>query len=466
MIGCPTRLVNHFSHPLLDRRIRQEYGIKMKKLIISIISLLLFGLSGTTHSSEKSYALIDLEGTVNPIISAHIVQAIKQANKDGSSFIVLTINTPGGLMSSMREIITAILTSDIPVVAYTYPKGAQAASAGGFIMLSGHVTAMAPGTEIGAMHPVSPFVDFGTIGKEEKGKTPGQEVMAAKVLNDTVAYGRSIAQKRGRSVTWTEDAIRKAISASYKDAKAIGIVDIIAEDIPDLLKQLDGRRVNINGKNVVFETRNIRERTYAMNWKQRTLNFFADPQIVFFLFIIAVIGIWIEIKNPGLIVPGVIGALSLLIFLMAIRILPVNIAGLILIILAITLFVLELKFVSYGLLSLAGIASFIAGALILFDSPLGGFSIPISSIIATVLLVLIFIFGILRSIIRVHKGKVSTGVEGIVGEEGTAATAISVKGKVHVHGELWNARSDEPIEMGGAVRVVSVDEMVLVVKKV
>jgi membrane-bound serine protease (ClpP class) len=316
------------------------------------------------------------------------------------------------------------------------------------------------------MHPVSPFVDFGTVGNKDKEKTPGQEVMAAKVLNDTVAYGRGIAQKRGRNVSWTEKAIAEAISSSYKEAKDIGIVDIVAEDIPDLLNQLDGRKIEINGRSMTFSTKNISAYSYEMNWKQKMLNFFADPQIVFFLFIIAVVGIGIEIKNPGMIFPGTIGTLSFLVFLMAIRVLPINIAGLILIILAITLFILELKFVSYGILTICGIASFIVGSLILFDSPLQGFSIPVSSIAAAVVFILAFVFGILRAVIKAHSGKVTTGKEGLVGEVGISASSVESAGKVLVHGEIWNARSDAPIEKGCAVTVVSVEDMVLVVKKV
>lgn len=427
--------------------------------------MMMFSVSGSPDTG-RTYSRIDLEGTVNPIISDHIVRSISDANKNSSEFILLTIDTPGGLMNSMREIIKAILTSQVPVVVYTYPKGAQAASAGGFIMLAGHINAMAPGTEIGAMHPVSPFVDFGTINDQRKDNAPGQEVMAAKVLNDTVAYARGIAQKRGRNVSWTEKAITEAISSSYMEAKAAGVVDIIAEDIPDLLKQLDGRKVDVNGKNVVIHVDGLQEHSYAMNWKQKMLNFFADPQVVFFLFIIAVVGIGVEIKNPGLIFPGTIGTLSFLVFLMAIRVLPVNIAGLVLIILSIALFILELKFVSYGVLTIAGIVSFIAGALILFDSPLQGFSIPVSSIASAVLFILAFIFGVLRAIVKAHREKVTTGKEGLVGETGIAASSIDSTGKVLVHGELWNARSDSPVEKGAVVTVTAVDDMVLKVNKV
>ena len=438
----------------------------MRKIFFFLSLVLLFSLFAAPHAEERShYALISLEGAVNPIVAAHITSSIEKANAGKAAFIVLTIDTPGGLLSSMREIIKSILTSNVPVVVYTWPKGGQAASAGGFIMLAGHVNAMAPGTEIGAMHPVSPFTDFGLIKKQSDDKDVGQEVMAAKVLNDTVAYGRSISQKRNRNVEWTERAIRQAVSATYIEARSLGIVDIIAEDIPDLLRQLDGRTVDMNGAKLVLSTKTISETRYEMSWKERFMNFFADPQVVFFLFIIAVVGIGIEFKNPGLIVPGTVGTLSFLLFLMAVRILPINFAGLALIILAIVLFVLELKFVSYGLLTAGGVVSFVLGAMFLFDSPLPGFSIPVSSILAAVIFVLVVVFGVVRAVIKAHKGRVVTGEEGMVGEVGVCTTPVGESGKVSVHGELWNARSEEQIQQGTRVEVTGSDGLTLIVKR-
>lgn len=438
----------------------------MRKFIGLFCLVLLFGLFAVPDAQAPSrYAVVSLEGTVNPIIAEHITSSIAKAQADGVQFIVLTVDTPGGLLNSMREIIKSILTSNVPVVVYTYPKGAQAASAGGFIMLAGHVNAMAPGTEIGAMHPVSPFMDFGAIKKQSDGKDVGQEVMAAKVLNDTVAYGKSIAQKRNRNAAWTERAIREAVSATYTEARSLGIVDIVAEDMTDLLKQLDGRSVELNGTKIVLSTKSASEVRYDMNWKEKFMNFFADPQIVFFLFIIAVVGIGIEFKNPGMIVPGTVGTVSFLLFLMAVRILPINFAGLALIILSIVLFVLELKFTSYGLLTLGGVVSFVLGSMFLFDSPLPGFAIPISSIATAVVFILIVIFGVVRAVLKAHKGKVVTGEEGMVGEIGESVSVIGENGKVKVHGELWNARSDEPIPAGVKVEVKGADGLTLVVKR-
>lgn len=432
----------------------------MKRLIVSIIALLL--VSAPLLAKER-YALLKLEGSVNPIVSEYLAASIKKANADGARCIVLLIDTPGGLVDSMREIIKAIMSSDAPVVAFTYPKGAQAASAGGYIMLAAHVAVMAPGTEIGAMHPVSPMLDF--IPREKDGGPA--DVMAKKVLNDMVAYAKSLAQKRNRNVAWAERAVKNAVSSTYLEAQRENVIDFIAEDMPDLMKKLDGRRVAMNGKTVTLRTGPWAAVEYPMDWKQRFVNFFADPQMVLILLVLAVAGIGIEVKSPGLIVPGVLGAASLFLFFLAVRILPVNIAGIFLIILAIVLFILELKIASYGLLTAGGIASFVFGSMILFDSPLPGGSIPMSTIIAMALVLLAFFFIVVRAVLRVHRSQVTTGREGLVGMMGTALSDFDEQGKgtVRVYGEIWDAVSGDALAKDDTVEVVELEGMVLKVKK-
>jgi membrane-bound serine protease (ClpP class) len=434
----------------------------MKKIIfVTLFSLqIISSAAGAEKEISSRFASIILEGTVNPIIAGHIVSSIEKANNEKVQFIVIKMDTPGGLMSSMREIIKAILSSKSPVVVYTYPKGAQAASAGAYIMLSAHIAAMAPGTEIGAMHPVSPMLNFGQ--KDEKGDVG---VMEKKVLNDTVAYARSLAQKRKRNIQWTEKAVKDAISSTYLEAQKLNVIDIVAENMDDLLIKLNGRTVDIDGRQLILNTAGIKEIAYELDWKQKFLNFFADPQVVFLLFIIAAIGIGVEIKNPGMIFPGTLGGISLFLFLMAIRVLPINIFGLALIILSIVLFILELKIVSYGILTVGGIVSFIFGSMILFDSPLPGMSIPITSIIAVVIFILLFFFVLVRSVIVAHRGKVSTGMEGLIGETGTAMTDFDKTGKIMIHGEFWNARSEDEIKKDDFVTVVSAEGMMLTVKR-
>jgi membrane-bound serine protease (ClpP class) len=410
-----------------------------------------------------TYAVIELDGMVSPVMAEYLEESIERAQRDGAGFIVIQMDTPGGLMSSMRQIIQSILQSKVPVVVYTYPKGAQAASAGGFIMLSAHVAVMAPGTEIGAMHPVSPMLDF--MKRDDRGGPAG--VMEKKVLNDTVAYARSLAQKRGRSEAWAERAVRDAISSTYLEARRQGVTDLVAEDMEDLLRKLDGRRVEVGGSvgTVRISTAGLRPVEYPMQWHQRVANSFADPQIMLVLLILAVVGIGIEMKNPGLIFPGVIGAISLLLFLLTVRILPVNLAGIAFIVLAVVLFILELKFTSYGLLTVAGIASFVFGAMILFQSPLPGGYVPLTTIVATLLVIMALVFIVLRAVMQAHRGRVSTGIEGMKGETGEAIRGFTGRGKIFIHGEIWDAESDTEIRVKETVVVTDVRGMTLLVKR-
>lgn len=429
----------------------------MKVRLLTII-LIVISLCTTAFASDK-YALIELNGSVNPVIADFIVNSIKKANQDNMQFVLMIMDTPGGLLNPMRDIIKAILDSEIPVIAYTYPKGAQAASAGGFIMIAAHIAAMSPGTEIGAMHPVSPFLNFSSNQKQNG-------IMEKKVLNDTVAYAKSLAELRKRNITWVEKAVREAVSSTNNEVLKLGVIDIVANDIDNLLSKIDGKKIKTKNTYIVLKTKNIHQQQYTMDWKEKILNYFADPQMVFFLFLIAVVGIGFELKNPGMVVPGVIGAIALFLFLLAVKVLPINFAGLTFIILAIILFVLELKFTSYGLLTLAGIISFVIGSMILFDSPLPGGQIPLTSIITVLVVLLLFIFVVIRAVIKVHTQKAVTGIEGMIGEKGVATRDFDGKGTIEIHGELWTAISDEPVQKGDTVKIVKMEGMVLHVKKI
>lgn len=421
------------------------------------------GLLATPLAAEERYILLTLSGSVNPISADYLVRGIENAPKEGAEFVVILIDTPGGMVNSMRDINKAIMTSDLPVVVYTYPKGAQAASAGAYIMLAAHVAVMAPGTEIGAMHPVGPSLDF--LPRDERGDPAGP--MEKKVLNMMISYARSLAQERNRNVKWAEDAVKRAVTSTYLEAKRNNVIDLIADDMDDLMTKLHNRRVMVKGKPVVIRTASHAPLAIEMDWKERFLNFFADPQIVLFLLLIAAAGIGFEIKNPGMIFPGVAGGIALFLFLMAVRILPVNIAGIALILVAVALLVLELYISSYGLLTIGGIAAFVFGSMILFDSPLTGGSIPMTTIIAMALILLGFIFIVVRAVVRVHKGQVTTGVEGIVGEEGIVLVPFDGRGrgKVSVHGEIWDALCEEPAARDDAIVVTGVSGMILTVKK-
>lgn len=434
----------------------------MKRILLTLIIMAAAIVQGSgTPPAEGRYAVVPLQGTVNPVMADFIVGSIDRAAREGASLVVIQMDTPGGLMDAMRTIIKGIQASTIPVVVYTYPQGAQAASAGGFIMLSAHVAAMAPGTEIGAMHPVSPMLDF--MQKDRKGDPLG--VMEKKVLNDTVAYARSLAQKRGRNVDWAERAVKEAISSTYREALEKRVIDIVANDMNDLLRQIDGHTVEVAGRQVTIRSRGLVEVVYEMDRSGRFLNTIADPQILFILLILAIAGVGIEFKNPGMIIPGTLGAISLFLFLLGIRVIPFNVLGLVLIVLAVVLFILELMFISHGLLTFAGIVAFVLGAMILFDSPLEGGYIPLPSILATLAVLLAFIFLVVRAVVKVHRAPVTTGIEGMVGEKGVTLGHVGPDGgRVRVHGEIWNAVSPAPIGSGVAIEVTATEGMVLTVK--
>ncbi|MCX7679841.1 MAG: nodulation protein NfeD [Spirochaetes bacterium] len=406
------------------------------------------------------YAVIRIQGTINPVIAEHVVNSIEKATSEGANFIVILLDTPGGLMSSMQDIIKGIMESKIPVIVYTSPRGAQAASAGGYIMLSAHISAMAPGTRIGAMSPMNIFDMFAS---KEKGTN---EVLQRKITNDAIAYARSLAQQRGRNVAWAERAVRDAISSTNIEALREGVIDIIAQDINDLLRQIHNRRVLINGRTHIITSVSSTPREYPMNWQQRMLNFFSDPQVIFILLIIAIVGIGMEFKNPGMIVPGVVGAISFIIFLMAVRVLPVNFLGVLLIVLSVILFILELKITSYGIFTIMGIISFAVGSMILFDNPLPGFSIPWTTIVGVGVCVLLFVFVLIRLAILAHQSKVVTGHEGMIGETGTVLRTSGKRAQVQVHGEIWNAKSEDELHQGDKVTVEKIEGMTLFVRKI
>jgi membrane-bound serine protease (ClpP class) len=433
--------------------------MKLYHKILIIILLTFTSLHG--GESKKNYGLIFLKGAINPVVAEYTVKAIEKSNEAGYQFILIEMDTPGGMVDSMRTIIKAIMSSSIPVIVYTSPQGAQAASAGGFIMISAHVAAMAPGTEIGAMHPVSPMLNFGQ--KDKKGAPNG--VMEKKVLNDTVAYARSLAQKRKRNQKWAVKAVKEAVSATYKEALKLNIIDLVAENRGDLLTKLNGWKVLVHGKVKVLQTSGVSPHEFVMDWKNSFLNKLADPQLVMILLVIAVVGIGIEFKAPGMIVPGVIGSISLVLFLVASKILPINVVGVVLLLLAIVLFILEVNITSYGLLTVGGIISFIAGPLLLFDGNIQGSGVPIHTIGSTLVVIIAFMFIVVRSVVKAHRLQVVTGSEGMVGERAVALKSFTGKGTVRVHGEIWTAVTEDLLDKDEEVEVVAVDGMTVTVKK-
>jgi len=364
--------------------------------------------------------------------------------------VILILDTPGGLVESMRQIVMAIYESDVPVAVYVAPGGARAASAGVMITMAADIAAMAPGTHIGAAHPV------GIGGTEIEG------AMSDKVVNDMVAQARGIAQKRNRNVDWAEKAVRESISVTETEALKAGVIDIVAKDIDDLIRQMHGWAVQDKG---TLDVENASRTALKEDFRTRVLRIISNPNIAYILLMIGMAGLYFELSHPGAIFPGVIGGLSLILAFYALQTLPVNIAGILLILLSLIFFILEMKVTSFGLLSVAGVVSLLLGSLMLFKGESPTMRVSWQVILPTVMLISGFFVVIAGLVFKAQVNRPRTGMEGLVGELGDVKVAIEGEGKVRVHGELWQARSDRPIEKGKKIRVVSVEGLVATVKE-
>ena len=395
-----------------------------------------------------------VEGIINPVVVEYMTDSIRRAEEVKAVAVIFQLDTPGGLVDSTREIVKALLNANVPTVVYVAPSGARAASAGTFITMAGHVAAMAPGTNIGAAHPVS------GEGKDIEGD------MRQKAENDLAAFARSIAEKRQRNAEWAEKAVRESVAATEVEAREQRVIDVIAEDIPDLVKQLDGRQVTLVQGTVTLHTAGATVRVQQMTWRQRLLAALSHPQIALMLLSLGSIGLLIELYNPGLIFPGVVGALALLLAFYSLQTLPINYTGLLLIALGMVMFILEIKVTSFGMLFLGGIVAMSLGALMLIDSPEEYLRIPVSTILFVVGTTAgLFLFVVGAAVRSVGRKPVS-GRESLLGAIGTAKGRIDPAGTVFVQGTLWSARSTVPIEAGATVRVVGVEGLRLTVEKV
>ncbi len=425
----------------------------MKQFLCILFFVFLF-CSLAADGTAKDMYQISVQGVIGPPIAQFIVESLKKATDVDAEALLILLDTPGGLDTSMREIIKAIMDSKIPVIVYVYPQGARAASAGSIILLASHVAAMAPGTNAGAAHPVS-------MGKDEK----PDKVMMKKVVQDAEAYSKSIAKKRGRNVEWAGKAVTQSVSATAEDALRMHVIDVVAASVDDLLLKIDGKTVEVGDKKVVLKTKGAKPKELEMSFKYRFLSTITDPNVAYILMMLGFYGILFEIYSPGAIFPGVIGGICIILAFYAFSAIPISFAGLGLILLGIIFFILEIKVVSHGALSLAGVISLILGSVMLIDLPTGWLSISWLSILVVVGVTVLFFVGVLSYAIKAQLSKVRTGVEGLIGEEGVAKTDVREKGKVYVHGELWNAESEEPIAADERVIVTAVKGMTVKVKK-
>lgn len=425
-------------------------------------------------ASAQTVAVIRIDGGINPAIGDYVETSIAKARDDGAVALVIELDTPGGLVSTTKDIVTALLNAEVPVVVFVSPRGAWAASAGTFITLAGHVAAMAPGSTIGAAHPVSFGGSNPRPAAPEKGEKGEKEAprpddfMDEKVENMTTAFIEAIAQERERNVEWAADAVRRSVAIKASEALERKVIDLIADDLDDLLRKLDGRKVKIARREVVLQTANARIVRIEMNFLNRVFAVLGDPEIVSLLFILGVLGLYIELQNPGLIFPGVTGAVCLLLAATALQVIPFNWVGLMLVIGGIALLIAEIHFSSFGVLFAVGLAALAWGAWLVFRVPeLSDLALPFWRAIFPAVAALAAVLGVLAwQVSRSQTRPLFSGVERLATEIGVAESDLTPEGTVLVRSELWKAVADAPVRRGEKVRILSVDGLVLHVRRI
>ncbi len=417
---------------------------RLTTVIVSLGAALcpIFSLN-PAHGSEIVVATY--EGVINPVAAEYLHDALTFAQSSGAQALILKLDTPGGLDTSMRLMIKDMTASTTPVIVYVAPSGGRAASAGVFLTMAAHVAAMAPGTNIGAAHPVA-------MGGGEMDST-----MKEKVENDAVAYIKSIADQHGRNVSWAEEAVRKSVSVTEQEAIKLKIIDIVAENMPALLRQLNGRKVNLPTGSLTLSTDNAMLHDYPMGTRLELLKILSDPNIAYLLMSIGTIGIMAELYSPGAILPGIIGAISLILAFYSLQSLPVNYAGALLVILGAVFLLLEISVTSYGLLALGGVAAMTLGGLLLIKSDAPYLQVSLSFLLPTVLAAGGLVGVVAWMAVKSGRGKPVTGAEAMIGSIGIAKTDLNPRGQIMVHGEIWEAISQHPIRQGESAEVVSVE---------
>ena len=428
--------------------------IIFRKLLV--IALLLMVWPANAFGSD-GIIVVKIEGAINPVVAEFVVNEIRSANTSSEELIIIRMDTPGGLDTSMRKIIKAIQSSKIPVASFVSPGGSRAASAGTFITIASHIAAMEPGTNIGAAHPVN-LMGGGTGGQAK--------VMEDKVVNDASAYIRSLAEQRGRNAYWAELSVRKSVSVSAEEAKRLNVIDLVAANLDSLVLALDKREVKLGGSIITLNTAEKNIIFKEMNSRQRILDIIASPNVAYVLMMLGLVGLYLELSNPGLILPGVVGSVSLVLALYAMQTLPINYAGLLLIILGVVLLIAEVNVMSYGLLSISGAISIFLGSIMLMDSDDPAMQISKMILYPTLGMTFLFSIGSIYLAKKAHQLRTTTGMEGLLGEVGVVKETLNPEGTVLIHGETWNAKSDITISDGEKVIVEAVEGLKIKVRKV
>lgn len=431
----------------------------LRKIKYALIAVLIFsGFLAGAEVKNPVFNIVTVDGIITAPTAKYIANSIDDAKKDNAEGLIILLDTPGGLDTAMRDIAKSILNAPLPVIVYVSPSGARAASAGVIITEAAHVAAMAPGTNIGAAHPVS----IGIGGSaEDKDKT-----MSQKIENDAAAYARSIAKTRGRSEEWVEKAVRKSESITAEEALKLNVIDFVAPDVEKLLAAIDQKEVVLTGGKKKISTKNAVVVNKKKGTRQGILSAISDPNIAYILLLIGLAGLYFELSTPGAILPGVIGGISLLLAFFGLSTLPVNYTGVLMIIFGVILFIAEIKIMSHGMLTVGGIISLIMGSLLLFDTTEPALRISLQVLVPAVLVASGFFIAVILLAVKAQMRKHYTGEESMIGAEAEAVTDITDEGKVFLKGEYWKAISKEPVKNGARVRVVKVDDMSLIVEEI
>jgi len=440
-------------------------------------------LSPSPARADGTAVVLDLEGAIGVATAEYIVGGIEDAEAAGANVVIIRMDTPGGLMEPMRDIVQAILASKVPVVTYVAPDGARAASAGAYILLASHVAAMAPTTHVGAATPVSLTGDDVTPGDDKKSddrqgdeKSPDDEepakngkpdtAMERKVLNDAISYIRGLAEAHGRNADWAEQAVRDAATLTAREALEQNVIDLIADDLDDLLQSVNGREVEVANKPFVIDTEDVNVERVEPSWRLKVLDTIASPEVAILLLMIGLYGLLFEGYNPGAVLPGVAGVICLLLAAYALQVLPVNYAGLALIVVGVVLVIAEAFVPSFGALGLGGVTAIVFGSIMMFDSGIPGFGISVSFVVGMALVAGIFLFWLVSYLVRLRRRGAVTGRESIVGGIGTAIDAFTGDGYIWLDSESWAAHSKVPIDKNQKVRVRAMHGLVLDVEPV